>query len=167
MEHSHDCSKEADVPSLISMMVLREGCFRKPQTQEDTSKPKVLDTSALLAVLEGIDLRDMSSSQHSRFQDSGSRVNNSMVPLRKPERQLSWESLTGDEQYTPVHESSANAVFDEITPKQQSPVRRGSDLMHRVRHTSIAGDMALCKPTRKSSSENLVELPKRDSQDSR
>ncbi|CAJ1960754.1 unnamed protein product [Cylindrotheca closterium] len=158
MELSQACKKEGGVPSLISMMVLRERCSGEPQTREETSKSNELDTSALLAVLDGIDLLDMSfTSQHSRFDDS-SRVN-SKVPLRKPERRLSWESLTGDEQSTSVHESSSNAVFDVIT-SEQSPVRRGSNLLHRL-STSSQGDTALCKPTRKSSGDNLFALHKR------
>lgn len=167
MELSHAYKKESDVPSLISLVALREGCFEMPSILKDASKSEVSTNDALLAILDGTDFLEMSSSsQHSLLQDSDSASRrtigrlNSMIPIRKPERQPSWESLNGDEPSTTFHESSPsakNAVFDVIT-SENYVTNRGSDLL--CRSMSTPKDIALCKPKRKSSSENLTELPK-------
>ncbi|KAL3935488.1 MAG: hypothetical protein SGBAC_008999 [Bacillariaceae sp.] len=166
MELSHAYKKESDVPSLISLVTLREGCFEMPSILKDASKSEVSTNDALLAILDGTDFLEMSSSsQHSLLQDSDSTSRrtigrlNSMIPIRKPERQPSWESLNGDEPSITFHESPSakNAVFDVIT-SENNVTNRGSDLLRRS--MSTPKDIALCKPKRKSSSENLTELPK-------
>ena len=189
MEYSSSDSKKAGgIPSLISMMAVQSIQTPSSSSSLSAQHKKMFDNTSLLAALD--DVLDIASSP-SRFDESPIQcrktrgILNSMVPVRKPERLPSCESLTSEVgPRVPAHQqqqqqqvvSTANAVFDTIAPPLTSlnrgqsfdfalskPTRKSSceNLVLLRRETSVPGDMALSKPSRKASCENLIELYRR------